>query len=87
MKRIYLLLLAFTLLFTLPLAAASIPKMDKDELKNQLGSENVVVVDVRTGRDWSASEFKIKGAVRVNDGDLTALESNDKEQTFVLYCA
>lgn len=70
-----------------PLFASSVPTMTKEELRAKLGDENVVVVDVRLGRDWSTSEFKIKGAVRMDGRDFSLLENYSKDQTFVLYCA
>ena len=87
MNRVFSLLVVLMLLAVTPLFAASVPKMDKDELKSLLGSENLVILDVRLGRDWSTSEFKIKDALRVDDGDLSVVKSYPKENTFVLYCA
>ncbi len=45
--------------------AVNVDTMDIDELKSRLDSESTVILDVRAGRDWSSSEFKIKGAIRV----------------------
>jgi len=67
--------------------AADVPTMDKDQLKSLLGTEDLVVYDVRQGRDWSTSEFKIKGAVRVEGDILKLAEPEGKTKTFVLYCA
>ena len=67
--------------------AGSVPLMDKDELKSLLGNENLVILDVRQDSDWSISEFKIKDAVRVDNGDLSVTTSYPKDNTFVLYCA
>ena len=68
--------------------AAEVPRMTKEKLKSELGSPNLVVVDVRTGKDWKASEIKIKGAVR---GDVDNIESwiknYSKDTTLVIYCA
>jgi rhodanese-related sulfurtransferase len=62
--------------------------VDKDELKGMLDTSGVVVYDVRTGRDWSSSEFKIKGAVRLTGKDIAgAIETTPKDSTIVLYCA
>ena len=87
MKRALSLLIVLMVLAATPLFAASVPKMDKDELKSLLGSENLVVLDVRLGRDWSTSEFKIKDALRVDDGDLSGAMNYPKDNTMVLYCA
>jgi len=62
--------------------------MGIDELNQQLGAEDVIVIDVRAGRDWTSSEFKIKGAVREDPGDVSSWAGNyPKDKTYVLYCA
>ena len=71
-----------------PVFAGEVQIIDKDGLKDMLGSENLVVIDVRTGRDWSSSEFKIKGAVREEPGKTTSWAGRySKDKTYVLYCA
>lgn len=87
MKKIFAFLITLSFLVATPALAGSVSKMNKDELKAQLGSENLVILDVRTGRDWSSSEFKIKDAVRVNGSDLSVADNYSKSNTFVLYCA
>ena len=87
MKRILYLLIALTFFSAAPLIGGSVPTMDKDELKSMLGQETLVVLDVRTGRDWTTSEFKIKGALRAEDGTVVAVKDYPKDHTFVLYCA
>ncbi len=67
--------------------ALDVKRMTKEELRGKLGQEDVVVVDVRTGRDWKSSEFKIKGAVRYDEEIVQWASQYDKESTFVLYCA
>jgi hypothetical protein len=37
--------------------------------------------------DWTTSEFKIKGALRLDDGDLSMIKNYPKDKTIVLYCA
>jgi rhodanese-related sulfurtransferase len=87
MKKLVFLLLTLSFLSATPIFAASVPTMDKDELKSLLGSDNLVILDVRTGRDWSSSEFKIENSVRMADSDLSIIEKYPKESTLVLYCA
>ncbi|MCP4338381.1 MAG: rhodanese-like domain-containing protein [Desulfobulbaceae bacterium] len=87
MKRVLTFLIALMALAASPLFATSVPTMDKDELKSLLGSENLVILDVRLGKDWSSSEFKIKDALRVDNKDLSAAMTYPKDNTFVLYCA
>lgn len=60
----------------------------KEELRNELENPDLVVLDVRTGRDWKSSEFKIKGAVRANPGDFDQwIAQHAKNKKFVTYCA
>jgi rhodanese-related sulfurtransferase len=87
MKKMLWLLIAVMVFTATPLMGSSVETMNKDELKALLGSEDLVILDVRTGRDWSTSEFKIQGAVRP-EGDVVAVAGNyTKDHTFVLYCA
>jgi len=73
---------------TVPVFAGGIPTIDKDGLKGMLGSDNLVVIDVRAGRDWSSSEFMIQGASREVPSDVGKWAGNyDKGKTVVLYCA
>ena len=83
-----LLFLTLTLMVPITAVASEVKTIDKDELKNLLGSESLVVFDVRTGSDWSGSDFKIKGAVRVAPGNVPSWAGGyPKEKTYVLYCA
>jgi len=87
MKKLVVLLLTLSFLSAAPIFAASVPTMDKDELKSLLGSDNLVILDVRLGRDWSSSEFKIKDSVRMTESDLSMVEKYPRDATLVLYCA
>ncbi len=81
-------LFALFLLIPLQLSAAEVKTMDRDGLKSMLSSPDLVVLDVRTGSDWSDSEFKIKGAVRVEPTKVDSwAEGYAKDKTYVLYCA
>lgn len=76
-------------LSTLSLALSEdVTRMTKDELRSLIDKDDVIVVDVRTGRDWKSSEFKIHKAVR-EDLDQVASWANkySKDKTLVLYCA
>jgi predicted sulfurtransferase len=60
----------------------------KEELRKIMSNEDVVILDVRKGRDWSSSEFKIQGAVRVDPKAVAQWQENySKDKKFVLYCA
>ncbi len=88
MKKILLLLSIFLFAGTSQLLAADVPTMSKDELKSHLGSDDVVILDVRSGRDWSSSEFKIQSAIRAAGADIANWSKKyAKDQTLVLYCA
>ena len=68
--------------------AKDIPRMSKEELKGMLGNSDLHILDVRLGKDWTSSEFKIKGAIRVNARKIDTWSMNyEKDQTIVLYCA
>jgi rhodanese-related sulfurtransferase len=68
--------------------SAEAPRMPTDELKAMLGSPDLVIVDVRYGKDWTDSDVKIKGAVR-EDPKVFEPWANKypKDKTIVLYCA
>ena len=68
--------------------AKDVAKITKEELKAKLNNPNVVIVDVRLGKDWKASEEKIKGAVRVEPAQVDTIASTyAKDKTLVFYCA
>lgn len=68
--------------------AADVPRMTKEELKDQLGSKGVVILDVRSDRDWATSEWKIQNAVREEPNTVEAWMSKyPKDKLLVLYCA
>ena len=68
--------------------SADAPRMTKDELKAMLGNPDLIIIDVRYGKDWADSDLKITGAVRE---DPRAIESwtnkYPKDKTLVFYCA
>ena len=80
-----------TLLVSLGAATAAWSEdlvIDKDALNDMLSSPDLVVLDVRTGKDWSSSEFKIKNAVRAPAAEYDDWSASlSKEKTLVLYCA
>jgi rhodanese-related sulfurtransferase len=64
------------------------PRMTKQDLKAKLGNPDLILIDVRYGRDWTDSHLKVKGAIRE---DPEAIESwankYPKDKTLVFYCA
>ncbi|HCY83785.1 MAG TPA: hypothetical protein DHV36_01470 [Desulfobacteraceae bacterium] len=88
MKNAIAILISFITLalFALPANAAS--AVTKETLKDWMDTGDVVVLDARRGRDWSASEFKIKGADRTAPDDFDAWKTKyAKDQKLVIYCA
>jgi len=70
------------------IAQDNVNRMTKEELKARLDDSSLVIVDARSGRDWNASDRKIKGAVRVEPRNANTLpETYSKDQTLVFYCA
>jgi hypothetical protein len=64
------------------------PRMTKDTLKAMMGNPDLVIIDVRYGKDWTDSDLKIRGAVR-EDPDAVNSWANKypKDKTLVFYCA
>ncbi len=64
------------------------PRMAKDELRSMLGSPDLLIIDVRYGKDWTESDLKIKGAIREDPEAVDSWASKySKDKTLVLYCA
>jgi hypothetical protein len=67
-------------------SAEDAPRITKEEAKALLGSPNVVFIDARTDAAWSASDKKIKGAVRIDKWDLeTQASGYGRDSTFIVY--
>jgi hypothetical protein len=90
--RILTVTLPLAMLAMLLIATAAVPndvpRMTKEELKGHLGDPNVIILDVRTEKDWKESDIMIKGAIREDPTKVdTWLGNYAKDKTFVLYCA
>jgi len=69
--------------------AKDVPRMTKEELKPLLGNPDVIIIDVRSARDWKSSQEKIQGAIR-EDPDKKAKSwagKYNQEKMIILYCA
>jgi rhodanese-related sulfurtransferase len=63
-------------------------RINKDQLKQELQSPDVIVIDVRTAHDWDSSQWKIPGARREPpDATKEWMDKYPKGKTIVLYCA
>jgi rhodanese-related sulfurtransferase len=92
MKRVALLaMLGVLVLFiacTYGINTKDAPRISKDALKAKLGSPDLVLLDVRSKKDWEKSSEKITGAVQMDPETLdTWSETLPKEKEIVLYCA
>jgi predicted sulfurtransferase len=80
--------LAIVGMLTQIVAADEVPRMTKEQLNALLDDPDVLILDVRSSRDWSRSGRKIKGAVRENPKRFKSwAHAYSKEKTLVLYCA
>ena len=78
----------FVLTMLSPALSADAPKITKEELRTWIEKGDVMVVDVRSGRDWTLSEHKIHTAVRENPAAVESwAKKYAKDKTLVLNCA
>jgi len=64
------------------------PRMTKEELKGMLGDPDLLIIDVRYGKDWTESDLKIRGAIREDPKAFDSWASKyPKDKTLVFYCA
>jgi rhodanese-related sulfurtransferase len=65
-----------------------VPRMSIEELKQQMGSPNLVIIDVRTPHDWEDSKGKIKGSIREEPSETDSwISKYPPDKTLVFYCA
>jgi len=68
--------------------SAKAPRMTTDELMAMLGNPDLIIIDVRYGKDWTESDVKIKGAVREDPEAFDSwAKKYPKDKTLVFYCA
>ncbi len=81
--------LAVISLFIMPASfAGDVPKITKEELQKIMSDSDVVILDVRQGKDWKSSEFKIKGAIRANPNEFDSWNAKySKDKKVIFYCA
>ena len=93
MKKVYLFaimlnIIALTIGSTGLSRAADVQRMEKNGLREVLNEPDVIVLDVRTGGDWNASDRKIRGAIRQDPYKVKDWMKNyPKNKTLVFYCA
>ena len=66
--------------------AEDVSLIGKEELKSMLGNPDVIVVDVRSDRQWSESDWKIPGALHENPRHSKSWAKDyPKDKTLVIY--
>jgi rhodanese-related sulfurtransferase len=75
--------------FTMPVyGAEDVPRISTEQLKDILGNPDLILLDVRTEKDWGESDRKIVGAVRVDPDDVSSWAGDyTEDQKIILYCA
>jgi hypothetical protein len=67
---------------------SKIPRISIEEAKELLGNPNVIVIDVRTTKNWWRSAAKIVSAVREEAGSVAQWTAKyTKDQTLIFYCS
>jgi hypothetical protein len=78
-------------LVAVDLALAAPPQADKitkEELLPLLSRPDVIIIDMRFGRDWTDATLKIKGAVREDPMKPGLwIDKYPKDKMLVFYCA
>ena len=90
-KRLFLATLLFFFMVegcTMFEKSVDAPRITKDGLKAMLGNPNLLIIDVRYGKDWTDSDLKIRGAVREDPEAFDSWANKyPKDKTLVFYCA
>jgi rhodanese-related sulfurtransferase len=67
--------------------SANFSYLSKDDLRIQIDSPDITILDVRPPMSWMFSRGKIKGAIREDPGDVSSWqEKYQKDKPLVLYC-
>jgi hypothetical protein len=87
MVVLFAMLVAFPFVARALLSPDDVPRMSKEELKQRMGSPNLVILDVRIPPEWEESTRKIKGAVREDPSDIDSWATKySPGKTLVFYC-
>nr|WP_041286430.1 rhodanese-like domain-containing protein [Desulfomonile tiedjei] len=69
-------------------AQDGVPRISKEELRAMQGSPELIIIDVRSPRDWESSDMKIRGAVREDPMNIPNwIRKYPPEKILVFYCA
>lgn len=65
-----------------------VQRISKEKVKEFMGAPDVVIMDLRSDKNWNESDKKILGAVREDPKDVDAwMEKYPKDKTIYAYCA
>jgi rhodanese-related sulfurtransferase len=65
-----------------------VPRLTQKELLSKLADPDIVVIDVRSEKDWQTSETKIRGATREQPKEWQSwLSKYPRDRFLVFYCA
>jgi hypothetical protein len=69
-------------------SSSDVPRISVAEVKQRLGSSDMIIIDVRKTRNWWSSSKKILSATRENPSKVSQwIGKYAKDQTLVFYCA
>lgn len=78
----------FFITIAMPAYGKDAPRISTKQLNAILDSPGLVILDVRTEKDWNKSDRKIAGAVRVDPMDVDSWAKDyAMDEKIVLYCA
>ena len=64
------------------------PRITKEQLMSMWGNPDLLIIDVRYGKDWTDSNLKIRGAVREDPEAFNSWATKyPKDKMLVFYCA
>ncbi len=68
-------------------ASIEVPRISIERTKQMLANPDVVIIDVRTAKNWWRSPSKIENAVREELGSLERwAKKYPKDKTLIFYC-
>ena len=69
-------------------SSSEVPRISVAEVKQRLGSSDMIIIDVRRIRNWWSSSKKIISAAREDPSKASQWAGKyPKDQTLVFYCA
>jgi len=86
---VFAIIMGFTLPLAVPIAGDAqdpVSRTSIHQLKDKMGKDGILILDVRSGDDYARSKHKIKGAVRISVVHLAQKAKElPKEQEIITY--